>query len=103
MSVDITIKQQGVAQDIDDATKIHVSLAGSGSVNFVPVSDVQLQTLSVTQNGAYKAIDAGVYGFDKAIVNVPKDRVTGKIDGTEYIITVDENGYLVYTPVEVQT
>lgn len=100
MSVDITIKQQGVATDINDATKIHVNKYGSGSTNFVPVSDVPFQTLSVTQNGTYKASDAGVYGFDKAVVNVPKDRVTGKINGEDYIITLDENGYLVYTPVE---
>ena len=100
MSVDITIKQAGVAQDIDGATKIHVNKYGSGSTNYVPMSDVGLLPLSVTQNGTYKASDAGVYGFSQASVNVPKDRVTGKINGDDYIITLDENGYLVYTPVE---
>lgn len=100
MSVDITIQRQGVAQQLDDTDRIRVSLAGSGTVDFVPVADVGLQPLSVTQNGTYEASAAGVYGFSAVTANVPRDRVTGTIDGTTYVVTVDENGYLVYTPQE---
>lgn len=87
-------------QQLDATDKIRVSLHGSGTVDFVPVADVTLQPLSVTRNGTYEAVDAGVYGFSSVTANVPRDRVTGTIDGTTYVVTVDENGYLVYTPQE---
>ena len=101
MSVDITIKEQGVAQDIDDATKISTRRAGSGTDKWLPESDVTTAPLRVTKNGTYDAADASVYGYNQIEVDVQNaESVSGKINGVDYVITVDANGYLVYTPVE---
>ena len=75
-----------------------VTDASGGTATFLNQEDIALVPLAISLNGTYKASDIGVYGYSKAKVEVPHDSVTGTIDGTEYIITVDGDGYLVYTP-----
>lgn len=71
-----------------------------------PESDRVLDSLSVTQNGIYRASDRGVYGWDRVSVNVAQtDRVTGRDPdtGDEKTVTADpETGELVETVVPVE-
>lgn len=41
MSKDITIKQDGVAQDIDEATEIHTSAVPSGTNEWIPEDEAE--------------------------------------------------------------
>lgn len=69
-------------------------------------ADRALDSLSVTQNGIYRASDRGVYGWNRVSANVPQtDRVTGRDPetGDEKTVTVDpETGELVETVVPVE-
>lgn len=71
-----------------------------------PEADRALDSLSVTQNGIYRASDRGVYGWNRVSVNVAQtDRVTGRDPdtGDEKTVTVDpETGELVETVVPVE-
>lgn len=71
-----------------------------------PEADRALDSLSVTQNGIYRASDRGVYGWNRVSVNVAQtDRVTGRDPdtGDEKTVTVDPGtGELVETVVPVE-
>lgn len=97
MSVNITIQEGGVAQNLNGAEEIATNKVGSSTESWVPEEDVQLEPLSIVHNGTYTP-GSGVYGFSDVTVNV--QIVTGTIDGVTYEVTVDDNGYLVYTEVE---
>ena len=97
MSVNISIQKNGVAQSLSGVDEIETNLYGGGTEKWVPQEDVQLQPLTVTQNGTYTP-GTGVYGFSDVTVNV--QIVTGTINGVMYEVTVDANGYLVYTEVQ---
>lgn len=67
MSVDITIQKQGVAQQLDDVDKLRVSKYGTSG-----------------REDFVPETEAEFY-------------VRGTIEGVMYKVTVDANGYLVYT------
>lgn len=78
--------------------KIQTQGIGSGSVTWVPEADTHCTALTVTENGSKSASDEGVYGWNIVTVSIPNaGSVTGTKNGVEYTVTVDENGYLVYT------
>ena len=77
--------------------KLQTNGVESGNVTWVPDEDVQVTSLVVTANGNYNAGDDGVYGWNYVAVFVTGGSVTGTIDGVNYTITVDNDGYLVYT------
>ena len=97
MSKNIIIQENGVAQSLSNVEKIKTNVQGGGTVDWVAEDDVALSPLTITANGTYTP-GAGVYGFDTVTVDVKI--VTGKIDGATYEVTLDANGYLVYTEVE---
>lgn len=96
MSKDIVIQKNGVSQTLQGVEKIRTNACGSGNVEWVPEDEVQLQALVASYNGTYTP-GAGVYGFSEVVVNVQV--VKGTINGVMYEVTVDANGYLVYTEV----
>ena len=98
MSKNITIKIDGVSTNLT-IDKLRTSKEGSGTVDWVPEDSVALESLTVDSNGTYNP-SQGKSGFSDVSVSVPGTSVTGKINGVEYTVTVDANGYLVYTPVQ---
>lgn len=98
MSKNITIQKNGVAQSLFGVEEIKTNLYGTGTVEWVPEDEVTLQALSVTENGTYTPGE-GVFGFSIVTVNVSASQVIGTMNGKTYVVTVDENGYLVYTEV----
>lgn len=75
---------------------IRTTNIGGGTVDWVPEDETVLTPITITQNGTYTP-GANVYGFSTVKVNV--QIVTGKKDNKTYAVTVDNNGYLVYTEV----
>jgi len=70
-------------------------------------ADRALDSLSVTQNGIYRASDRGVYGWNRVSVNVQADSVTGRDPetGEEKTVTVNpQTGELVeaVVPTEIR-
>ena len=105
MSVNITIKEGGVAKNLT-ADKLRTNLYGGGTCLWVPEDDVQLGTKSIDENGTYKAEDDGYYGFSQVTVNVPggaggppggkgSSVVGKKPNGNDAVITIDQNGDIV--------
>ena len=97
MSKNIVIEKAGVPQTLTGTEEIKTSKVDSGSVSWVPEDETVLTELTVTQNGTYQP-GAGVYGFSKVTVNV--QIVTGTMDGKTYQVTLDANGYLVFTEIQ---
>lgn len=79
--------------------KLRTSGIGGSAVVWVPDADTRCEALNVTANGNYVAADAGKYGYDYVTVSVPGTEVRGTINGETYVVTVDEDRYLVYTKV----
>ena len=79
--------------------KLRTPGVGASSVTWVPDADTQCEALTVTENGSKTASNEGVYGWDYVAVSVLGNSATGTINGVEYTVTVDSNGYLVYTRV----
>ena len=94
MSKDIVIQIGGVSQDLDSVEEIRTS-TGSGNTVWVPEDEKTLGVKTITANGSYEASDDGMYGYSKAVVNVPKKYVTGRgADGNDYTYSVDDEGNL---------
>jgi hypothetical protein len=98
MSKDIIIQKEGVSYELDGVEYLRTKSPDGGLIDWVPEDETNIQTLSVTENGTYVP-GSGVYGFGVVTVSIPASSVTGTINGTMVTVTVDENGYLVYTPV----
>ena len=103
MSKNIAIQEGGIARQFT-ADKLKTALVGGGNCYWVPEDEVNLSTLSVTENGTYDATDDGSYGYSQVRVNVPGGAggAPGGIGssikgvdpdtGNESLVTVDENG-----------
>lgn len=99
MSKTIIIERGGTPETWEDLSKLRTGAIAGGSMDWQPEDECTTGTITITANGEYSAADDGLYGYSKAIVNVP-DAVRGTINDVEYIVTVDANGNLVETPVE---
>lgn len=100
MSKNIIIAKDGEAMTLQGVDTLRTSAVGGGSVDWMPEDETTLAEITVTENGTYTADSRSVYGFSRAIVNVPPNEVTGYINGVKYVVSVDANGYLVYTRVD---
>ena len=98
MSKDIIIQQAGIDQELDGVSLIRTQAADTGTIDWMPEDEATLGSLSTVENGTFTP-SGNLYGFDVVTVNVPAAAVEGTINGVEYRVTVDENGYLVYTPI----
>ena len=104
MSKNIVIKKNGSATTFSNVGKIRVPQPNGGSEDWVPEDERQLATIEITANGEYTAAEAEVYGFGKAIINVPVgDYIVGTgQDGKQYKVSKDaQTGAIVRTEIPV--
>ena len=115
MSVNIVIQEGGVAKQLT-VDKLKTNEVGGGTCLWIPEDDALLGTLNVTENGTYKAKEAGYYGYSEVSVNgigIASGKVTSDsnvpsqsdIDaGKEFAATQDANGNLTFTelPTEIE-
>lgn len=103
MSRDIIIQNNGVAVTYTGIKKIKTRKSTGGTLYWLPEGEQPTGTITITENGTYKAEEANLYAFSQAIVNVQKapTHVTGKgQDGNTYDVTIDpETGEIVQTEV----
>lgn len=99
MSKNIVIVNNGVQETWSGIDCIRTNGANTQKIDWLPEDETSVVTLTVTENGTYTAAGASVYGFGSVVANIPP-QVTGTINNVQYVVTVDANGYLVYTPVE---
>ena len=106
MSTNISISEGGKGYLIGPVKALMVEGDNGEFYLWYPEADRALDSLSVTQNGVYRAKDEGVYGWNRVSVNVTQaDRVTGRDPdtGEEKTVTADpETGELVETVVPVE-
>lgn len=106
MSANISIKEGGQARSFGPVAALMVQGNDGQYYPWVPESERQLDTLSVTKNGVYQAKKLGVYGWRSFSVNVPTDQgVTGKdpTTGQQVAVGVDPTtGELTETVVPVR-
>lgn len=99
MSKNIVIQEGGLAKQLT-ADKLKTNLVGGGTCLWVPEDGTRLGTKHITENGTYKAIDDGLYGFSEVTVS-GIGSVTGKDpdgSGDEATATVDpETGEITIT------
>lgn len=94
MSKAIVIQKNGVDQEIS-VDRLSTPKVGGGRELWIPEDETNTGSVTVEKNGTVNASDAGLYGFHEAIIKVKS--VTGKKGGKTYTVTVDDDGYLVYT------
>ena len=96
MGKSIVIEKSGVAQNLT-IDKIRTRTVEGGYVDWVPEDEVQLSSLTATANGTYMP-SGTVYGFLTVTVSVQAAAVEGYMDGVHYVVTLDSDGNLVFTP-----
>lgn len=70
--------------------KLRTPGIGGSDITWIPEEKTRCESLSVSANGTYAAADAGKYGYNYVVVNVPGNSVTGTDDdGDEATATVD--------------
>ena len=100
MSKNIVIKKNGVAQTLNNVSYIRTSAVGGGYVDWAPEDECVVAAITVTENGTYIADDRSLYGFNVVTVKAQAESITGTINGVKYIVSLDANGYLVFTRVD---
>ena len=102
MAKNISIKQDGTAQTFNSVNKINTKVIGTGSTDWIPEDETSTKVKTITANGTYNASSDNVMGYSVVYVNVKPTQVTGvdTIDGKTYVVSVDENGYIVRTLVD---
>ncbi len=98
MSKNIVFINNGTEETWQNVDCIRTNGAGVKTLDWLPEDETSVVTLTVTENGTYTAEGASVYGFGSVVANIPA-QITGTINNVQYVVTVDANGYLVYTPV----
>jgi len=97
MSKNITIQEGGIAKQLT-VDKLKTNLVGGGTCLWVPEDETVLGTKNITENGTYKAVDDGYYGYSEVTVS-GIGAVTGKDpdgSGDDAQATVDpETGVIV--------
>lgn len=106
MSANTSIKEGGAPRSFGPVAALLVQGDEGKYFLWVPESERQLDTLSVTENGIYQAKKLGVYGWRSVSVNVATSgSVTGKDPetGQEVTVTTDpDTGEIVKTVVPVE-
>jgi len=106
MSTNTSIKEGGKGRAFGPVAALMVQGDDGKYLPWVPESERQLDTLSVSKNGVYQAKKDGVYGWRSVSVNVPTDQgVTGKdpTTGQQVAVGVDPiTGELTETVVPVE-
>lgn len=99
MSKNIVIINNGTQETWQDVQYLRTNSTATGTKDWFPEDEANTAPITITENGTYTAESGSLYGFSKLIVNLPLF-VLGTIDDVQYKVTVDENGFLVYTAVE---
>ena len=99
MSKNIVIVNNGVQETWEGISKLRTNSLSAGTIDWLAEDETVVIPLEIQVNGTYTAQSAGVYGYNPVTVTA-QGTLTGMIDGVETQVTVDEDGYLVYTPVE---
>jgi len=97
MSKNIIIQEGGQGKQLT-ADKLETNLVGGGTCYWVPEDETQLTTKTITENGTYKAVDDGYFGYSEVTVNVPAatpnlDRKTITKDGIYKAVDDNLDGY----------
>ena len=91
MSKNIVIQEGGVGRQLT-VNKLKTNLVSGGSCLWVPEDDVQLTTKTITENGTYKAVTDGYYGYsDVTVSGIGKATGTGP-DGEDHEYSEDGTG-----------
>lgn len=101
MGLNITIKDDGVAENYSGVTKIKVPSMEGGDTEWVPEAESNMKVKKITANGTYMASSDNCKGYMAVMVEVPATQVTGidKTDGKQYRIQVDSFGNILKIPV----
>lgn len=106
MSANTSIKEGGQARSFGPVAALMVQGDDGKYLPWVPESERQLDTKSISKNGVYQAKKDGVYGWRSFHVNVPTDQgVTGTdpTTGQQVAVGVDPTtGELTETAVPVE-
>ena len=86
MSENVSIIENGKSVNFSP-DKLEIDLQGSGTSNWVLKKDVNLESLTVTENGEYSAKEHNAYGFKDIFVNVIDSNPLSQYD----IDLLDEN------------
>ena len=102
MAKDLSIKQDGVSSSFNAVDIVNTNNIDANSTDWVPEDEVKTKVKTITDNGTYIAANEGCIGYSVVYVNVQpatSRQVTGVDirDGKTYLITVDDNGYIVRT------
>lgn len=100
MGKNITIKQNGTAENFTGVQHIEIPSMDSGSTEWVPEEGGSNEIKQITENGTYLASSDGVAGWKVVFVNVPPTQITGTdpTDGQNYTYFVDGFGNLIKIP-----
>lgn len=103
MAKDIIIQNNGVDVTYTGTKKLKTRKSTGGTLYWLPEDEQPTGTITITENGTYKAEEANLYAFSQAIVNVQQapTHVTGKgQDGKMYDVTIDpDTGEIIYTEI----
>lgn len=101
MSKNVVIGIHGAEQALNGTEAIRTPRIPSGTERWVPEDTTRTGIIAITRNGTYKAEDENLYGYSRAIVNVPADTITGKgPDGNDYTVSRDPStGNIIKTKV----
>lgn len=106
MSEAIKIKEGGVDRSQNQISKLKTNMQGGGVCYWVPETERETDSKSITANGIYTAEDEGLYGYDEINVSVQgtggvsgRDNPGGGTEWDEYNVNVDDDGYIVETKI----
>lgn len=91
MSKNITIQEGGVAKQLT-ANKLKTNLVSGGICLWVPEDEATLGTKIITENGTYKAIDDGYYGYSEVTVSGIGTATGTGPDGEDHSYSEDGEG-----------
>lgn len=106
MNEGVTIQEGSKNRNISPVDRLRVNLTGGGDSYWIASEDGEADSLSVTENGFYYAVNDDCDMYDEIVVNVPAEMseddvkkgktITGKdqTTGKDVQVGVDENGNL---------
>lgn len=101
MSENLVIKEGAIGRKFSPVDRLRINNQGGGNSLWRNSEEYEIDSLSVTENGLYLALEDELYAYDVVTVDVQEDKnewkkVTGKdIDlGDDVAVGVDEDGNL---------